>query len=530
MKNNKEEQIKAPWMRPMMNIEKDMEFNEDGYLEKAPEIEKEIFLVTEKEVANTINPNILDHKSVLAVLLNELKGIDFYQRASLKSGEKINDRHFVIISNEEILNTAKRNYWSLCMSDGFLYVFNGAYWKQLSLSDLKSFLGQAAEKLGVPTYDARYHNFRNDLYKQFVSSAYLPRPERKGNEVLINLKNGTFVISPEKQYLNPFERADFLTYQLQFDYDEKMQASLFQKYLDKVLPDGEQQKVLAEYIGYVFVKQKVLKLEKALVLYGGGANGKSVFFDIINALLGSENICNYTLESLTNSSGYQRAMLSDKLLNYASEISPKMDSTLFKQLVSGEPVEARLPYKEPFLLRDYAKFIFNTNILPKDVEQNVAFFRRFMLINFNVTIPEDERDPMLASKIIENELPGVFNWVLDGLKRLLTNRNFTPSKAIENAISEYRLQSDSVQFFLEEEGYVPDSGHEITLKEFYGNYKQYCGDTGCRACSRKNFAERMRNLKFEIWRKSSGYVIGIVKIVFEQTTFPTSNTLIDTIK
>jgi|GEM_PF-3527595 len=45
-----------------------------------------------------------------------------------------------------------------------------------------------------------------------------------------------------------------------------------------------------------------------------------------------------------------------------------METTLFKQFVSGEPVEAHLSYGEPFTLTDYAKLIFNCNELPTDVE------------------------------------------------------------------------------------------------------------------------------------------------------------------
>ena len=87
------------------------------------------------------------------------------------------------------------------------------------------------------------------------------------------------------------------------------------------------------------------------MLYGGGANGKSVFFEIVNALLGAENIICHSLQDLTDGSGYYRAQLANKLVNYASEINGKLESSIFKQLVSGEPVSARLPYASRFILR-----------------------------------------------------------------------------------------------------------------------------------------------------------------------------------
>ena len=96
----------------------------------------------------------------------------------------------------------------------------------------------------------------------------------------------------------------------------------------------------------------------------------------------------------------KRAMIANKLVNYASEINGKVEASIFKQLVSGEPVEARLPYGNPFIMSDYAKLIFNCNDLPRDVEQTEAYFRRFLIIPFNVTIPEHVQDKQLAKKII----------------------------------------------------------------------------------------------------------------------------------
>jgi putative DNA primase/helicase len=186
-----------------------------------------------------------------------------------------------------------------------------------------------------------------------------------------------------------------------------------------------------------------------------------------------------------------------------------MDSTFFKQLVSGEPVEARLPYKDPYLMSDYAKLVFNTNILPKDIENNEAFFRRFTLIPFNVTIPEEERDPALSQRIIENELAGVFNWVLSGLGRLLKNKGLTPSDTIDRTLKEFRQQSDTVYLFLDEENFAPDNMKEKSLADLFSRYNEYCKSCNYKACSRRTFSERIRMLGYSVVRRSHGNMVGI---------------------
>ena len=252
-----------------------------------------------------------------------------------------------------------------------------------------------------------------------------------------------------------------------------------------------------------------------MLLYGKGANGKSVFFEIVNALLGgTENVSSYSLQNLTNENGYYRAMLANKLVNYASEINGKLEASIFKQLVSGEPVEARLPYGEPFTLINYAKLIFNCNELPKEVEQTTAYFRRFLIIPFDITIPEEKQDKQIAQKIIRNELSGVFNWVLEGLKRLLHQKQFTRSEAVDNILERYMKESNSVILFLEEEGYRASLDEYVQLKDLYNEYKLFCYDGSYHPVSKRNFSERLRNVNVKTERKNYGMVVYVKKFFF----------------
>lgn len=310
-----------------------------------------------------------------------------------KSGSfALTKNHYIIICVEELIKVAKFNNWGLCKKSGNIYLYNGAYWTEIERERFQFFLGEVALKMGVEKFKGKIHTFKSDLYKQFMADAFMAIVPNNKDDVLINLLNGTFEIMPAKRGLRDFDQTDFLKYQLSFEYNKSATSPVFQKYLDEVLPDKDKQKVLAEYMGYIFIKPSLLKLEKVLLLFGTGANGKSVFFEVINALLGNENMSNYSLQSLTNDNGYFRAKLSGKLLNYVSELNANFETSIFKQLASGEPIETRLPYKEPFILTDYAKLMFNCNELPKEVEHTNAFFRRFLIMKFDVTIPEDKQD------------------------------------------------------------------------------------------------------------------------------------------
>lgn len=408
----------------------------------------------------------------------------------------LNRKHYRILSIRNVIQMADRNRWGLCKNHDFIYLYNGTFWADLDKETFQKFLGEATEKMGVKWDNSQDYQFREQLFKQFLSTAYLPTPENNKDTVLINLQNGTFEINPQGTKLRPFDRSDFITYQLPFEYNPRATAPVFQAYLDRVLPDKERQRILAEYLGFVFIKHRsnTLKEEKALILYGTGANGKSVFFEIVNALLGAENISSYSLQSLTNDNGYFRAKLANKLVNYASEINGKLETSVFKQMVSGEPVEARLPYGQPFILKQYAKLIFNVNELPKDVEHTEAYFRRFLIIPFDVTIPENEQDKGLHTKIIEQELSGVFNWVLEGLNRLLEQKSFSHCEAAQRAVEQYKIESNSIKLFLDENRYQPSPTEYRLIKELYPEYRTFCNEDGMTAFKKVNFSKQLKAL------------------------------------
>ena len=111
-----------------------------------------------------------------------------------------------------------------------------------------------------------------------------------------------------------------------------MVVQQIEKFLQQVLPNEETRAVLQEYVGYIFIKN--LNLEKFVILLGDGGNGKSVFFKILKAIIGENN------QQITN----------------------------------------------------YAKLMFNANHLPSDIEYSEAWFRRFLIIDFNVNIKEVVRN------------------------------------------------------------------------------------------------------------------------------------------
>ena len=480
--------------------------------------------------ASTKESDSIIPKNPLKILVDSIQKVDLIYTLQVKIGDplakytnenglvesfKVPQTLYIVAIIYEILQTAKDINLGIAVKHGVIYIFNGKYWQEIEDEEIKKVLSNISKKLGFfsPAV-ADTSDFKKKLFTQFLDSgveeAVVPAITGK---ILINLKNGTLEIDKHNVKLREHNREDFLTYVLNYNYDAKAKAPIFTNFINEVLPCKDTQNVLQEFIGYVFSTN--LKLEKVAVLYGSGANGKSVFFEVITQLMGKDNLSFKGLGDICmkgDRGNNHRAELESKLINYASELNPQgADIELFKALVSGEPTSARRLYKNVFTMVNTAKLIFNANQLPKEVERTKGFFRRFLIIPFDVTITEDKKDINLHNKIIDTELSGVLNWAISGLKRLIENENFTYSEAVSKAIETYKKESSSVALFIEEENLVPDLEGKMPNKALYNMYKEFVADAGMGKMSNINFAKEMKNLGFEAYKSGSERGFKIIK-------------------
>ena len=112
-------------------------------------------------------------------------------------------------------------------------------------------------------------------------------------------------------------------------------------------------------------------------------------------------------------------------MNYSSDFNGKIFANgIFKQLTSGEPVEARRLYKEPEIVRNYARLAFNCNSMPSSADTSFGFRRRLLLILFNKKIDKGKADPDLAKRL-KTELPGILVWAIRGIGKVYQEREKT---------------------------------------------------------------------------------------------------------
>ena len=403
-----------------------------------------------------------------------------------------------IITVEHILEAADGLGYGLAVNqDKGIFLFNKIYWESISELDFKHFLVKSLQKMGEDKYTTKNVRFIEKVHTQAQFSLYRSMQEEAGS-IKINLPNATLVIDMEGNATEEaHKKEDYFFHVLSYNYNPKAECPGFRRFLDEVLPEKDVQIVLQEFVGCCL--NPGIKLEKVLCCVGSGFNGKSVFFEIILSLLGEDNVCSYNINSLCDDKGYSRAMIKNKLLNYSSDFGGKIFSNgIFKQLASGEPVEARRLYKEPEIVRDYARLAFNCNSMPSSADTSFGFRRRLLIVPFNVKIDKSKADPDLAKKL-KAELPGILVWAIEGLERFIRNgKKLSHSDTLDRLEQAYKEDTDSVVMFLERRGYMPDNQNKINITSLFNEYKSFCNDNNISPETRENFKMKL---------KGEGYVI-----------------------
>lgn len=480
---------------------------------KDAKVMKQIAEADFSDLADTDHLTTTASTADLKALLEHLAKVDFREKAEeygLLPNEKMTKKTLIVVVIRELVRQVEDTGAGLCHCNGISYLYANGYWQEQDPEALKIFLTNAAIKMGMNPNEAQHFEEQEALFNQFKSFACRLRPKRAENRVSINFENGTLdIVEGKLQTIRQPRKNDFLTYKLPYAYNPGAGCPLFLQYLNRVLPDESAQALLSEFAGYVLAP--ALKMQKALVLKGDGNNGKSVFCEIITETLGRENVSNYSMESLTQTDSRSRAQLEDKLLNYAGEGSMKIGIEAFKTLARNEPIEVRRLYGESYTMYNYAKLIFNCNELPRNVENSEGFRRSFLIIPFKERITETEKDPLLAQKITTAELPGVMNWILDGLQRLIKAKAFTRCETADREAEEFRRDSNSVLAFIEDNGLVPASsavGGKQPLQALYDKYRSFCNEGGHRfIVSRKTFSKTLEKEGFQGKRESAGRMV-----------------------
>lgn len=295
---------------------------------------------------------------------------------------------------------------------------------------------------------------------------------------LIAFKNGIYNVATG--ILTGFSPDVVITNQIPWDYNPNAYSEIADNALNKMAcHDTEIRQLLDEAIGYCFFRRNELSL--SIFLTGEKANGKSTFLQMLQDVLGTQNVSALDLNELDER--FSVATMFGKLANIGDDISDEFlhgrAIAHFKKVVSGNMVKAENKGQDAFFYKPTVKLIFSANQIPRMRDRTGAVLRRMVIIPFNATFTKDDPDydPFIAWKLKDRTVMEYLVKIgLEGLKRVLTNHGFTQSAKVDAEIKEYTEFNNPILLFLAEKDIDEIINQETCV--VHSAYELFCRANG----------------------------------------------------
>lgn len=288
-----------------------------------------------------------------------------------------------------------------------------------------------------------------------------------------------------------------------FGYDEPyttQDPAAFENFLHTVLADLQPAELdvelanIGEWIGAMLTRQTTV-FQKALMVQGGGSNGKSQFVEICEGLVPSNRVTHFPPQALAGD--YNRAKIAKSMLNATTEVPStevsETASAVIKALISGDPMSARFPYETPFDFIPRGAVLLAANTLPMMRDHSHGMWRRIHLLGFNQEFSGNNRVRNIGKLILKAERVQIACWGLRHFANLLARGEFRDTQAGLEAKASWRRSSDDVEQWMHDAVDVTTPPNGTTVDALYNCFRIWAEDAGIvGGLTKRQFLDRLK--------------------------------------
>ncbi len=375
-------------------------------------------------------------------------------------------------------------------SGGKLYVFQKGVYKATGESYIKRRVKSILGSLGVP------EQWSSRKAEEVVKYITVDAPELWDcpDSNIVNVENG--LLDVRTRSLAPHSPYFLSPVQIPVKYDPAAHCAAWDKFIAEVFPE-DTEAIAWEIPAWLMTPDT--SIQKAILLTGDGANGKSTYLRAVLSFIGKHKASAVSLHKLENDR-FSAARLVGRLANICPDLptTDLVSTSVFKAITGGDPLMAEYKFKDSFEFIPYARLVFSANHPPKSQDASPAFFRRWVVVPFERTfsdgapgtIPRDRLDAMLADP---EELSGVLNKALEAIAAIRCH-GLSESDSSRRALDEFRQATDPLAVWLDRYTILhPDA--VIPQDRLYREYGRNCSDAGRPTISKTAFGRAMKKLR-----------------------------------
>ncbi len=295
---------------------------------------------------------------------------------------------------------------------------------------------------------------------------------------------------------------------------------------------GEKWKLLFEIIGYCLYPS--YKFNKAVMVIGDGSNGKSTYLKLLRTILCNDNITSISLFDLVNNR-FSQSDLFNKLANVCGDLSKFVlkETGYFKILTGEDLIKADRKFKTQIQFENYAKLIFSANELPIVFDQTKAFWRRWLVIDFQNKFEQNSR--FFDENFDEIEISKIISLSLIAFRDVLKRNKFSFEETEADYKEKWLRSSNNIYAFIQDSIKNNIIKRDVFSKELtsdvYQLYVKYCDENELTPALKNTFTKQMETFGFQKYQSNNKYYYKNIKIVENDSetieTLVKKDTLID---
>lgn len=359
----------------------------------------------------------------------------------------------------------------------------------LSNNNFKTIYGKRAEEIyfyeggiwvlrGREIIETECERLLKDYSNSHSVSEILQKIKRKTTISREDFDNIPKEVLPLKNGILNFKTREFSEYSPEYYFKTKLPInynpnSECNKWLNFIKETfyPEDIPIIQEWFGFCHYRDYFIK--KGLIGVGEADTGKSVFQNVLFKYFGNQNISGLNLQKITKDNNFSKSSLYNKYVNIYDDMSSKdiNDGGGFKMVTGRSPITAEYKFNDEFQFINFAKMTFCCNKIPpiKDTD-DITYYNRWLPIPFDNVVPEEYQDKFLIDKLTtQEELSGILNWALEGLKRLLDNGRFSYNKSPEEIKSLMDRSSHPLAEFVDD--CLEEGDNKITKEVMFKIYQ-----------------------------------------------------------